>query len=306
MNITKSFILLFFSLISVFICSQEKPGGLDSFYIQATGVTGGNVIVKNNVIYNCLGEPCEGFQTDYYDNDESKVRMTGRFKKGMPIDTVKEYYENGIMKSLYYPYKRKYKYCGHKYNYCLYIEYDEKGNCIRYTNDKDGVERKYRSDGALISVLYYCRRKSSAKYYVENFPGSKKKSIITKGNKYDYDENERLRRHWVRKSTKYDKKSGVMSATFYFEEYDVEGDISRIGRFYSNLYEHDQWLHISPEFPADLDSVPMQDFKEIVYPRLNIKDVYKWDYVNNRTIITRYELNGEIWIETERRSLPRV
>lgn len=223
----------------------------------------------------------------------------------MPVDTIKEYYENGILKSLYYPYRRKYKYCGRKYNYCLYIEYDEQGNRIRYTNDKDGIERKYGSDGALISVLYYCRRESNVKYFLQNFPGSKMKSIITGGNRYDYDENERLRRHWVRKSARYDKKYGALSASFYFEEYDVAGNISRIGRFYSNLYEHAQWLRISPEFPVAIDSVPVQDFKEIIYPRLNLKDVYKWDYVNNKTIIMRYEPRGEVWVEIERKILPR-
>ncbi len=308
MNITKSFIIFFICLISVYIFPQDQRQLFNTTFdtISSAGVIEDYVIVKSGIIYNCSGEPCEGNQTDYYDNEETKVRKTGRFKSGMPVDTIKEYYENGVLKSLYYPYKRKYKYCGRKYNYCLYIEYDEQGNCIRYTNDKDGIERKYRSDGMLISVLYYCRRKGSAKYYVENFPGSKKKSVITKGNKYDYDENERLRRHWMCKSTSYDKKSKVMSGTFYFEEYDVAGDISRIGRFYSNLYEYDQWLHISPEFPADLDSVPVQDFKEIVYPRLNIKDVYRWDYANNRTRIIRYKLNGKVWVEIERRSLPRV
>ncbi|MDR2914821.1 MAG: hypothetical protein LBV74_08335 [Tannerella sp.] len=309
MNITKYLILFFLTSVSIFISSQEQQGNFDillnSAGIQETDLDGGFRVVKNDMTYDCQGKPCEGFQTDYYNSDETKIRITGRFKEGMPVDTIKEYYENGILKSLYYPYKRKYKYCGRKYNYCLYIEYDEQGNCIRYTNDKEGIERKYRSDGALISVMYYCRRRSNLKYFVQNFPGSKMKSIITKGNKYDYDENERLRRHWVRKSAKYDKKSGVLSATFYFEEYDVAGNLSRIGRFYSNLYEHDQWLRVSPEFPVEMDSVPVQDFKEIIYPRLNLKDVYRWDYINNKTIIERYEQKGEVWVEIERKSLPR-
>jgi hypothetical protein len=309
MEITKHLILFFLTLISIFISSQEQRGYFDllinSGDVQNVASNGGLRIVKKDVTYDCSGEPCEGFQTDYYDNDRSIIRTTGRFKKGLPVDTIKEYYENGMLKSLYYPYKKKYKYCGRKYNYCLYIEYDEQGNCIRYTNDKEGIERKYRSNGALISVLYYCRRMRHVKYYVQNFPGSIMKSIIIKGNRYDYDENERLRRHWVRKSAKYDKKSEVLSVSFYFEEYDVTGNISRIGRFYSNLYEHDQWLHVYPEFPAAIDSVPMQDFKEVLYPQLGLKDVYRWDYVNNKTIIIRYELKGEVWVEIERKSLPR-
>lgn len=308
MNITKCLILLFLTLIATSISSQQERLHFitDSFDIRVAGRESGSIVMMNDRIYNCSGEPCNGIQTDYFDENEGRIRMTGRFKNGMPVDTIKEYYENGILKSLYYPYKRKYKYCGRKYQYCLYIEYDEQGNCVRYTNDKEGIERKYRSDGSLISVMYYCRRKSSVRYYVENFPENKGKSIITRGNKYDYDENERLRCHWVRKSAKYDKKSGMLSATFYYEEYDVQGNISAIGRFYSNLYEHDRWLHIVPEFPVNLESVPAQDFKEITYPRLNLKDVYRWDYTNNRTIIIRYKQKGKTWVEIERKSLPRV
>lgn len=310
MNITKCFILFVLILTATSISSQRQQGQLDffsdSFDVRVGGQEKESVIRQNDRICFCSGEPCNGVQTNYYDKEKSRIRTTGRFKNGIPVDTIKEFYENGTLKSLYYPYKRKYKYCGHTYNYCLYIAYDEQGNCIRYTNDKKGIERKYRSDGALISVMYYCRKRSNVRYYVENFPGSKRKSIITKGNKYDYDENERLRRHWVRKSAKYDKKSGILSATFYYEEYDVQGNVSSIGRFYSNLYEHDRWLHIAPEFPANMESVAEQDFKEIMYPRLNLKDVYKWDYANNRTIITRYERKGRAWVEAERKSLPRV
>ncbi len=309
MNITKYLILILFLLAPISISSQEQQENynafIDSADVQKGSLDEGGRIVKNDLIYSCSNEPCEGFRTDYYDDEENKIRMTGYFKEGMPIDTIKEYYENGILKSMYYPYKRKYKHCGRKYNYCLYIEYDDQGNCTRYTNDKKGIERKYRSDGALISVMYYCRRKSRVKYHVQNYPGRRMKSVITKGHRYDYDDNERLRRHWVRKSAKYDKEAEALSVAFYFEEYDVMGNVSKIGRLYSNLYEHDQWLHVFPEFPAAMDSVPAQDFKEITYPRLNLKDVYRWDFLNNKTIIERYELQGAIWVEIERKSLPR-
>lgn len=307
MNIIKYFILFFLLLTATSISSQGSLGLFtETSGVRTVGQEGRSLIVMNDRVYHCSGEPCNGVQTDYYNEEEGRIRMTGRFKNGIPVDTIKEYHENGVLKSLYYPYKRKYKYSGRKYNYCLYIEYDEQGNCLRYTNDKEGIERRYKPDGALISVMYYCRRKSSIRYYMENFPERKKRSVITKGNRYDYDENERLRRHWVRKSAKYDKKSGKLSATFYYEEYDVQGNISSIGRFYSDLYEHDRWLHIVPEFPVTLDAVPAQDFKEILYPRLGLKDVYRWDYTNNRTTIIRYEQKGKVWVEIERKSLPRV
>ena len=97
-----------------------------------------------------------------------------------------------------------------------------------------------------------------------------------------------------------------MSATFYFVEYDILDKISATGRFYTNLYEHDYWLHVTPEFPVDMDSVPIQDFKEIINHQAGLKNVFKWDYANNKTIITTYKQQGDIWIETERKSVPRV
>ena len=226
-------------------------------------------------------------------------------KKGTPRDTIREYYENGTLKSLYFPYKKTYRYRGNKYNYCLYIAYDEQGNKVRYTDDRIGYEQKFAPNGDLISYMIYNRRKSTLKYFIEFFPASTKKMVITRGNKYDYDENERLRRLWVRKSVRHDRKFDAMVASFYFEEFDVFGDVSKSGRFYSNLYEHDQWLHIAPEFPAAIDSVPIQDFKEIDYPRFNVKEVYKWDFADNKTIISRFEQQGDRWNNIRRRTFPR-
>ena len=227
------------------------------------------------------------------------------FKKGTPADTVREYYDNGVLKTLYYPYKRTYKYKGSRYNYGLYIAYDENGNQVRYTNDRIGYEQKFTADSILVSYMIYNRRRSSINYYIEFFPGSTKKMVISRGNRYDYDENERLRCHWVRKSVRSDKKTGVKVASFYFEEFDVSGDISRSGRFYTNIDENDPWLHLAPDFPVALDSIPIQDFKEIIYPRLNLKETYQWDYEGNKTIISRFEQQGDNWNKIRSRTFPR-
>jgi len=306
MNKIKNYILLLLIFTS---CVSQRQGLLSSVVYDSgrTSYSMGNFITVKDEIYYCGGKPCEGFYTDYYDENERKIRITGKFKSGKPVGEVRGYYENGVVKFSYIPNNKKsYRYYGRKYNYCLYREYDEQGNCLRCIDDKKGLERKYRQDGSLKSVLYYYRKSSSVKYYVEYYPDNNKQTVIMKGNKYDYDESGRLRRHWVRKSEKYDKKRGTMSATIYFVEYDVQENISKSGRFYTNLYEHDYWLHISPEFPASLDSVPLQDFKEITNHQLGIKDVYKWDYANNKTIIITYKRQGDIWLETERKSVSRI
>ena len=263
-------------------------------------------IRKIGSIYYCNDKPCEGLVTDYYDKNNTKIRLTGIFKKGIPKGIMTEYHENGVVKTEYIPFNKKYKYSGKKYNYCKFTEFDECGNCVRYIDDIEGVEKKYDKDEILSYKLIYNRKKSSLIYYSEYYPEGDEKTIIKKGNRYDYDEKALLRRHWVRKSERYNKKHAILSATFYFEEYDISGKVSKTGRFYSNLYEHDHWLHITPEFPASIDMVAQQDFKEIVYTQLKIKDVYRWDYANSKTIITRYKQQGDSWIETGKRSLPRI
>ena len=287
----------YYSLLSLMINDTEGV---------MSGVTKCCMTEKGGVVYDVNGKPCNGFYTDYYDEDKKNVRVSGRFKNGLPVGMVRGYYKSGTVKFRYVPYKKKYKYYGQKYNYCLYKEYDESGNCIRYTDDTRGVEKRYDANGSLLSVLYYSRKGSELKHYEEYCIEGRKIVEISDGNRFDYDESGQLRRHWVRKSEKYDNKSRMMAATFYFKEYDVSGDISRSGRFYTNLYEHDRWLHISPEFPISIEHVSSQDFKEIVYPRLGIKDVYRWNYVNNKTIIIRYKQRGSAWIETERKTLPRL
>ena len=265
-----------------------------------------SITVKNGIIYDCEGNPCDGIQADYYDKEKSKVRITGKFSKGQPVSIIKGYHQNGQLKFRYYPYRQKYKFNGNEYRYCFYEEYDEAGNYTRYINDKIGIEQKYRRGGVVTSELHYNRKKSRVKYYADYFPGGKKKTIITKGDKYDYDEEGRLKCHWIRKSEKHHKKTAIMAASFYFFEYDTSENISRSGRFYTNVNKCDNWLHVAPEFPLSLDSVPLQDFKEIAYHKLGLKDLYRWDFANNKTIITRYKQQGDIWIEIERKSVPRV
>jgi len=240
-----------------------------------------------------------------FSQKQTDKRILEQFHEGMATDTVRIHDENGALQSLYYPYKKTYRYRGNKYRYCLFETYDEKGTCLRHMDDQIGFEKKFNANGDFIYYMIYNRKKSKLNYYIEFYPGSTKKTVITKGNRYDYDEKERLRRHWVRKGIRFDKKIGEKVATFYFEEYDVTGAISRSGRFYTQLAEQDDWMKITPEFPTALDFVPMQDFKEIVYPQLNARDVYRWDYSENKTIITRYEQQGESWIKNQRRTFPQ-
>ena len=303
MNINKCFILLLLMLISVSISSQRQVGFA---LVDLRKSVDSEAIVRKGNTYSASGIPCNGFQIDYYDKEKSKERITGTFKKGLPVDTIKEYYENGNLKLMYYPYKKKYRYGGKRYNFSLIKEYDEQGNLIRFIDDKEGVEKRFDSEGKELSLMLYNRKKSIVKYRMEFFPKGNRKSVIQAGRRYDYDENWNFRRSWERKSISRSKKNGMIAATFYFEEYDIKGEVLKSGRLYSRLYGRDEWLHLTPEFPVDMDSVPIQDFKEVVYHNLNIKDVYKWDFANNKTTIERYEKQGDIWVEKEKRSFPRI
>lgn len=254
------------------------------------------------IIYLLVGL---GFSSVLLSQERTEHRLSVKAGKEQPADTVKEFYENGALKSIYFPHKQTYRYEGNKYYYCLSIAYDEQGNRTRFTDDKIGLDRKYGSDGVLLTELIYNRKKSKAIQYIEYYPGYRKKSIARNGNKYEYDEDERVRGHWVRKSVRYNKKYGAKIATYYFEMYDVAGKIDKQGRCYSNMNEYDHWLHIAPEFPHAFDSIPLQDFKEIVYPQQNRKDVFTWDYSTNKTIVTRFEKKGDRWDEIQRRYFPR-
>lgn len=263
-------------------------------------------VTTDGFIYSCAGTPCNGYISDYYDSEGSCVRLTGRFKNGVPVDTVKEYYRSGALKSIYYRYNKQYLYAGAKYNYCMLIEYNEQGRCTRYSDDKAGADRCFGDNGELLSVLSYARRKNKSKYYVTYIPGTKSKTIVSGNKRYEYDHEGRLRCYWVRMSERADRRSGVKCATYYVTNYDVNGGISTFSRLYTNIRERDDVLHIEHDFPESFETVPPQDFKEISYPLIDVKDVYKWDYENNRTIITRYVFEDNLWVETEKRSLPRI
>ena len=240
-----------------------------------------------------------------FSQERSVEPLSGLLKKGVSGDTIREYYENGALKTLCYTYKKKYKYKGDTYYCCLYVLYDENGNQVRRMDDMIGYDQIFAMNGDVISYQIYNRKKSKSKYFIEYFPGGTKKTVISKGNRYDFDENERLRRQWVRKNIRRDKKFGTMIATIYFEEYSVKGDISKSGRFYTNLYNNDPWLQLAPEFPADIDSVPLQDFKEIVYPQLGLKEVYRWNLAENKTIVSQFEQKGDSWSKIRRRTFQR-
>jgi len=263
-----------------------------------------NVYTKSFIIFIVLNISYSLFSQERKVQVPSPERIAYT-KKGLPADTIREYDENGVIKSLHYLYKKTYRYKGEKYHYCLYIAFNEQGNRIRFTDDLMGIDRKFSPDGDVISERIYNRKNSKEIGYVESFPGHHRKTVVVNGNKYDYDENDRLRRYWVRKNIQYNKQSGLLMATIYFQEYDVSGETCKYGRLYSNLYEQDPWLQVRPEFPVEMDSVPLQDFKEIVYPQLNMKEIFKWDYNNNKTIITQFEQDGDSWNETVRRFFPR-
>ena len=245
------------------------------------------------------------FPLALFSQESSVETLSGLLKKGTPGDTIREYYESGVLKTLSYTYKKKYKYKDEKYYYCLFEAYDENGNQIRRMDDMIGYDQIFATNGDVISYQIYNRRKSKLKYFIEYFQGSTKKTVITKGNRYDFDEKERLRRQWVRKNIRRDKQFDTMIATIYFEEYDVMGEISKSGRFYTSLYENDPWLQLTPEFPVDIDSVPLQDFKEIFFPQLGLKEIYRWNLAENKTVVSQFEQQGDSWSKIRRRTFRR-
>lgn len=296
-------------LLLMLPCLQQAQGQDERSDVGRSGeidTVSNFIIEKRGALYYCFGKPCEGANTDYYYNNSDRVKISGRFKKGVPVDTMKEYYESGVLKSVYHPYREKYVYQGNKYPFSLFAEYDETGVCVRFRDDETGIEKRYDAQGDLISELYYSRKNNCMDRYIEYFPNRQRKTVIMKRNRYDYDESGRLIRHWTRKSERYDKKKGVILATFGFEEYDASENVVKIARFYTEMREGELFERLKPEFPASVEIVSLQDYKEVEYPLLEMKETFRWDFKKGKTIIIRYRQKDGRWVETERKSLPRL
>lgn len=56
---------------------------------------------SGQTVYNCGDTPCEGFKTAYYENGQ--LQISGTFKNGIAVDTLKEFDAAGKMMRLFLP-----------------------------------------------------------------------------------------------------------------------------------------------------------------------------------------------------------
>ncbi|MBN1253638.1 MAG: hypothetical protein JXR51_00320 [Bacteroidales bacterium] len=279
----------------------------DTFYLPKIN----NVSYMSNPpfseYFNC-DSLCNGKLTDYYYN--GKMRLTSVFKNGQVIDTLKEFYRNGNVKSIYYPYKKRYKFAGQKYHEVLRINYDKNGNCLNYKDSKLGIEKKYYQNGKLKSEYYF---KNKNKNYTEYFENGKIKISINKDTKNEYFLNGNLKMHMQKHESFSDKlfrkinRTHSILITYEFQEFDSIANLLRNGKFIS-----DNWEYIfSYRFPECFNKITAKDFREILYQtNPKTKEIFHWnlyyengDYKGTKTIVTKYELTGDNWIEISKREI---
>ncbi len=249
---------------------------------------------------------CNGKLIDYYFN--GNIKKIGTFKNGQPIDTLKEYYQNGKLKKIYFPYKQTYEFANTKYPKYLLIEFDTLENILVFKDIKKGIEKKYRTDKSLISEYYF---KNNRNKYSEYYENGKCKIKINRNSKYQYYTNGTLWIRYKKHVSFFNKlidifynfkfyKSKQDLYIFKFHEYDSTGELIKSGKFFSSEFS-DYLLH---GFPENIENVPLDDYKEIIYEsKPKTKEVFQYksiynngEYKGYKKIITKMEYRNNKWI----------
>jgi hypothetical protein len=245
--------------------------------------------------YLCCEAVCEGKFTDYYHN--GKIRKTGIFKKGQAIDTLKEYYLNGRLKSLFIPLQRWWK----KYNYVtkrpdyIWMDYHEKGYLIKLWNTRKKQEIVYHPNQK-IKINYQYKKKPKYSEYDTN---GIKRAIILFNQKGEYSWKEGIeikKGFFVDGKIQYIYKKQDIGGKhqFSYQEYDQNNNLIRMTEF-----SGDYWSFGYCNYPESIDNVSSEYMKEdIVYISQNekVRKKYTIDFLEGGKRILKK-------IETDRMNL---
>jgi antitoxin component YwqK of YwqJK toxin-antitoxin module len=242
---------------------------IDSIYLQNVRLVS---YVSNPPIseyFQCDTILCNGLVIDYYKND--LIRIIGTFSNGQPIDTLKEFYRNGQLKNLFYPFKKTYKFGGRKYHKKLIIGFDYYGNCEYYYNSKKGIERHYYPNKTLASEYHFKNKKLN---YIEYFENKNIKIELNKKLKKEYYSNGNIHIITSRKELLKDKLSTFFTNfynhyipfsppihtvphyfTYNLQEFDTNGKLINSLKFVSEEYEY----LFSYGFPKKIKDIPIND-----------------------------------------------
>ena len=237
-------------------------------------------------VYQCGDKLCDGLEIDYHYN--GNIRMIGTFKNGQPIDTLKEYYEDGKLKSIEYKSPNKYiSRKSFKTPYYWMKSFSKEGVCITEFDNKIGKDKYYYPSGNL-QIIFKSKHNFISKYYYEN---GKPEIIIKKWKRKKYHENGVL-------AIKV-KKHGLFYRYFsriVYTQYDSTGKYVQKKIFYDG------------GIPDDITTLPWKKFDKIKYnTRPKTKDVistekqYKDGQVIGRTPTkTTYQKQKGKWVEIKK------
>lgn len=186
----------------------DKYGSLlDTFYTPLVFENierGSSLSARRYYYYNNEDIVCDSFITDFYYN--GNIRLTGRFTNGYPIDTIKQYYENGTLKHLDYYYHKKIIQINQPFPYREYYHwekhFDREGRLVWESDNKTGKTIRYYPNGNRKFIEFdYANR------FEEYYENGNLKYISNNKSKKEYREDGSLMYKYNKKSMKeYPKK----------------------------------------------------------------------------------------------------
>lgn len=194
----------------------DKPG-LTKYTIHVPKIAEHEGGVDLPPYYICCGKSCNGYNEDYYDNGQ--LRIKGVFKKGYAIE-LSEYYPNG-MKKLKMDYRNGYFY-SKSYDSMGNLIYEDRCRTLQYAFYRD-----YRY------AKYFPNEKLHVKWEIkdhfttiqEYYSSGKPKIIQTKTKRKEYYENGKIKTAYKWKKIKEDNSFDQEKKLFsiYKITYDNKG-----------------------------------------------------------------------------------
>lgn len=237
--------------------------------------------------YDC-DTPADGFVLDYYYN--GRLRLSGYFKNGQLVDTLKEFYSNGVIKFLNYPNKKKRQ----------WIHFYKNGNIKSDYNSSKRYNKEYYETGELKVLERWNIRGTIFKN--EYFQLGQIKKSQNRNRQIKYDSNGKIVQFTKRKKTifleKFVHKDEIRWYDFQSKTFDSIGNVLMSVQYSAQNYE---WRRYYPDI---IKQNKDYHFDEIVFYQNGIENKkIDFKYIKNNNDFVRYlilyKLENGIWIEKE-------
>lgn len=246
-----------------------------------------------------------GKTIDYYYN--GNVRQSGIFQNGYPIDTVKQYYYTGELKSLYIPNLKLGKWRGRNF------EFFRDGKLKKDHFPKKRYTIEYYSNGQILSKTTWNRKyRSKTKEYYKN---RNLKRIRKRREVIRFSENgyvtDKITRQGIRTPTIIIKLIRIFNKN-YFRDYrasftwiNMKDEVSKSYRI--DFDNDDYWGAL----PRSINHIKPEDFNEIVlyqanqpYKKFSFQYIYENDEFTKQMVI--FEIDDGEWVKKGTKDIDEV